>query len=569
VRRLLDTIWPPPRWVLALAGLGLLLALGIGWAYRTGLLYRWTGEEEILPQVRGVWHLASGMLRPGVETADYVPVQHAGVSPFGVNTFLEQEVEPAKREQALAMIADAGFHWVRQEFPWEDIEIHAKGDFTDRRTEPHRPAWDKYDNIVALAEKHGLELIVRLSNPPAWSRAAGNEGGTLAPPDDYDDFGDFVETVVRRYQGRIRYYQIWNEPNIYPEWGETAVDPEQYTLLLKEAYLRAKAVDPDVVIICGALAATIQNDLYPHGMSDFVFLQRLYDAGAAPYFDVLSMQGYGLWSGPYDRRMRPRVLNFSRPLYVRDLMVKNGDAHKPIWISEMNWNAIPLDHPAYPMFGRYTLEQQAEYVVQAYQRAQMEWPWMGVVNLWYFKRATDLEQDQPMYYFRMVEPDFTPMPLYDAVYRYTRQTPVLGLGLHQEDHWALRYEGEWSAGSADGSQLGRFVESASGSLTLRWRGSDLDLRAQGPGAIVVRTDNGAERRITLRDGWEEVRLAAGLPDDEHDTVIEVVEGLAKVDSVSDRRADRSAVFLGGMALLGAAALGAALLRQRRSGAAAP
>ena len=71
----------------------------------------------------------------------------------------------------------------------------------------------------------------------------------------------------------------------------------------------------------------------------------MYDAGAAPYFDIMAMQDYGLWSGPTDRRMQPRVMNFSRPQFVRDLMVANGDATKPIWISEMAWNAAPEGVP--------------------------------------------------------------------------------------------------------------------------------------------------------------------------------------------------------------------------------
>jgi hypothetical protein len=320
------------------------------------------------------------------------------------------------------MISEAGFKWIRQEFPWEDIEIHGKGDFEDRRNEPYRSAWAKYDNIVELAEKYDLAIIARLSNPPTWSRAAGDETGTYAPPDDYNDFGDFVYTVVSRYRGRIKYYQIWNEPNIYPEWGEQPVDPEAYTELLKVGYTRAKEADPDCVIISGALASTIE--LGPHNLNDFIFLQRMYDAGAGDYFDILAMQGYGLWSGPYDRRMRPRVINFSRPLYVRDIMVKNGDENKPIWISEMNWNALPLDHPAYPSYGRVTEEQQARYAVEAYQRIQAEWPWVGVVNFWFFKRPSEEEKDQAWYYFRMVEPDFTPLPVYNAVKEYTYQSPV-------------------------------------------------------------------------------------------------------------------------------------------------
>jgi hypothetical protein len=384
----------------------------------------WTGEEDLLPQVRGVFQLASNLTRPQPETKPDVPVSHTGVSPFGINVFLEQEVEPEKRDLSLRMISEAGFKWIRQEFPWEDIEIHGKGDFEDRRHEPYRSAWEKYDHIVDLAEKYDLSIIARLSNPPAWSRAAGDEMGTYAPPDDYADFGDFVHAVVSRYRGRIQYYQIWNEPNIYPEWGEQPVDPEAYTELLKIGYTRAKEADLDCVIISGALASTIE--LGPRNLNDFIFLQRMYDAGAGDYFDILAMQGYGLWSGPYDRRMRPRVINFSRPLYIRDMMIKNGDGEKPIWISEMNWNALPPDHPAYPEFGRVTEEQQARYVVEAYRRAQAEWPWVGVINFWFFKRASEDEKDQAWYYFRMVEPDFTPLPVYDAVKEYTHQSSVAG-----------------------------------------------------------------------------------------------------------------------------------------------
>ena len=83
----------------------------------------------------------------------------------------------------------------------------------------------------------------------------------------------------------------------------------------------------------------------------------MYDAGAAPYFDIMAMQGYGLWSAPTDHRMQPRVMNYGRVEYVRDLMVANGDGHKPIWISEMGWNAVP-DSIADKSFGQVTLAQQ-------------------------------------------------------------------------------------------------------------------------------------------------------------------------------------------------------------------
>ena len=377
-----------------------------------------TGETDFLPQIKGLTDLAGGMLRPQTQLAAQEVKEHAGVSPFGVNVFLEQEVEPVKRERAVQLAAQAGFKWLRQEFPWEDIEVHGKGDFEDRRHEPARSAWEKYDHIVDLADQYELQLIVRISNPPAWSRAKGNEAGSYAPPDNYQDFADFAGAVAARYQGRVRYYQLWNEPNIYPEWGLNTIDPEAYVDLLKAGTTAIRAIDPEAVIIAGALAATVDLDgtaVPGRSFSDLLFLQRMYDAGAAPYFDVMATQGYGLWSGPADRRMHPRVMNFGRPQFIRDLMVVNGDGHKPIWISEMNWNAAPTD--VEPRYGRVSLEEQAANLPLAYERILNDWPWLGVANVWYLKRATDLwEQNrQPEAYFRLLAPDFTPQPVYESV----------------------------------------------------------------------------------------------------------------------------------------------------------
>ena len=101
-------------------------------------LWQHTGEEPFLAQVKGLSDLLGDRLRPRLALAPDATIEHADVSPFGINTFLEQEAEPAKRQLAIQMAADAGYHWLRQEFPWEDIEIHGKGDFEDRRHAPAR-----------------------------------------------------------------------------------------------------------------------------------------------------------------------------------------------------------------------------------------------------------------------------------------------------------------------------------------------------------------------------------------------------------------------------------------------
>ncbi len=419
----MQRIW---KFVVGLAVVGLLAAL----LPPVTSLYDLTGEEEWDGQLLGMGHWLNTAVRPQPQLAPDQVTKGTNAL-FGVNTFLQQEVEPEKRERSLQLIRDAGFQFIRQEFPWEDIEIHGKGDYTDRRNDLDGDgvpdpvdAWAKYDQIVELANQYDVQILARLDNPPAWTRALTDTIGTYAPPDDYNDFGDFVAAVAQRYRGQITYYQIWNEPNGNLEWGNpdlSPVNPEAYTELLCLAYRRIKAVDPQAVILAGALTPTIE--ISGRNLNDLIFLERMYAAGAGDCFDIMSAQGYGLFSGPTDRRLRPTVINYPHHMLIRDVMVRHGDEEKPIWISEMAWNVAPAELPA--AYGRVTEEQQARYAVEAYQRAAAEWPWIGVVNYWFFKRPADYERNQSWYYFRLLEPDFTPLPVWDALAAYASTTPVV------------------------------------------------------------------------------------------------------------------------------------------------
>ncbi|MSP14456.1 MAG: hypothetical protein EXR62_16070 [Chloroflexi bacterium] len=496
------------RLVLALTA-GLLALSVVFWLERPALsayLFNITGEEDFTQQLKGGVSYFWLRLRYGQPQTDpMVPILQTGVNPFGVNTFLEQEVEESKVRRSLEMIHHAGFTWIRQEFPWEDIEIHAKGDFQDRRNQPYHSAWDKYDRIMALAKEYHIEVVARLDNPPAWSRSQGDKIGTLAPPDNFDDYADFVAAVVSRYKGQLHYIQIWNEPNIYPEWGEQAPNPLAYTRLLRTAYQRVKAINPQIVVLSAGLAASLEES--GRNMGDIPFLEQMYAAGAAESFDILAVMGYGLWTGPTDRRVSPDRTNFSRPMLIRQIMVQHGDANKAIWIMEMGWNTVPTDLPA--PYGRVTPEQQARYAVLAYQRVIQEWPWVGVGFTWFFRRPTDQEKNQPSYYFRLVEPDFTPMPVYSAIQAFTQQPAVVSVGYHQEDHYALNYSQGWQTVASDAPASGGSYKVGRGQgavLSFLFEGDQVDLVTQpdsragsNAGSIQVTVDNAPPRLVSLRD----------------------------------------------------------------------
>ena len=514
----------------------LLLALGAFLARDSisQALADWTGEEDPEWQIKGLYYLAIALIQPPHDTADFAPMKYVDVNPFGVNTFLEQEVEEAKVRQSLELIRDAGFHWIRQEFPWEDIEKPSKGQSWD--TKYSKSTWDKYDRIVELAREYGLEIVARLDHPPAWTRKDGRACGDFAPPDNYDDYGDFVATVIARYRGKIRFYQLWNEPNIYPEWGEQDVDAADYVRLLKVGYTRAKQADPDCVIISAGLAQTVEEG--GRGLNDRLFLQQMYDAGARGYFDILAVMDYGLFSGPGDRRLDEQDrINFSRPIQLREIMVKNGDANTPIWAMEMGWNTQPADFKDVP-YGRVDEKRQARYTPQAYRRAQTEWPWMGVMMYWFFRRVNDSEKNQPFYYFRMFEPDFTAKPVYTAVKAYTPTARVVQRGFRSTAHWAMDWRAAWETRQDYRAYFGEYkVGQLGDSVSFVWHGSDLDLVVlQNPygGAVRVQVDDTPAREVEL---WRtdpgaggRVALARGLPSGEHRVAMSVTRAPAAVNA---------------------------------------
>jgi hypothetical protein len=148
---------------------------------------------------------------------------------------------------------------------------------------------------------------------------------------------------------------------------------------------------------------------------------------------------------------------------------------------------------------------------------------MGVMNYWFFKRPSDHEKNQAFYYFRMMEPDFYPYPVYDAVKEQATSPPIVGVGYHQEDHWALTYAGAWQAVEDDQAVLGRYrsADAVGDTLSFTFLGTDLSL-VPVPDSDPVRLEMTVDGRSAELDfsGWtggygEEVPLVGGLAHGEH------------------------------------------------------
>jgi len=566
--------------VLVLAGLAL-AARGSARHFFADLLGVQTKNE-----VLSIYTLA---IAPPTRTDDLAPIADDSVPPYAVNVFLDQEVQTSNVERTLDLVKAAGFRTIKQELLWSDVERPGKGQYEDNRV-AGKSSWANYDRIVDLAQQKGLQVIFRIDTSPAWARPEGAQGlqsPEKTPPQYYEDYGDFVAAVVQRYKGRVHYYQIWNEPNLAAEWGGQPPDPGEYTLLLRTAYTRAKAVDPSVVILSAALAPTIQND--SQAMPDTAFLQQMYDLGARPYFDVLSANAYGLRDGPDDWRFKQSDdVNFARPVLLREIMVQNGDAAKPIWASEIGWNALPsnwgVTHPKEtPLWGSVSRELQAAYTVRAYQRAAEQWPWMGVMAVWHFRMVDPKQEQSQQYYFDMVSVDWQKEPIYFALQALMTSPPVVYRGYHQEDHWALIWSPGWEDVADARASLGHLKEATTpgAGVSFDVSGSWLDLvTPTGPdwGRLAVTIDGlpFAANRLPIQNGqaildlrspterWQ-VRqpIADGLGPGVHHVQIRLLSGRAGIDGVVvDDDSPQTRLYLTvAFGVLGIGVLGTALVRR--------
>src|SRR3954451_23703333 len=112
---------------------------------------------------------------------------------------------------------------------------------------------------------------------------------TSSPPREPQLYGEFVEMVLRRYEGRFEHVELWNEPNNYIEWDWT-IDPE-WTIFAE--------------MIGGAAERASKAGVKPvlGGMSPFDpnWLDLMFKRGALEHMDVIGVHGFpGTWEAVWE-----------------------------------------------------------------------------------------------------------------------------------------------------------------------------------------------------------------------------------------------------------------------------
>ncbi|MDE3077354.1 MAG: hypothetical protein KGJ86_18205, partial [Chloroflexota bacterium] len=159
---------------------------------------------------------------------------------------------------------------------------------------------------------------------------------------------------------------------------------------------------------------------------DLTYLQQMfaYQGGVVKnYFDALGAHNEPYWNPPTDTvasHIQPSYSNH-RSFFFRDgaeayhnLMAQNGAGDKQVWETEIGYDANPLAPPNY-IGWTVSEQQQADWLVQLFQYARSNYPWMGAIFVWNLNFQAVVGQTDEKWGFGVVRGDYSARPAYSAL----------------------------------------------------------------------------------------------------------------------------------------------------------
>lgn len=251
-------------------------------------------------------------------------------SPYGVNVHLTADA-------VLAKANDVGIKWIRIDIVWSQIE-----------TSNNKFLYGSVDRVVNFANNNGMSVVGVLAYSPTWTNKAKK---TTLPPDDINLWRRFVEKTVNRYKTKVKYWSIWNEPNL-PVFFEAGKDVFLNKIFIPGAQSIKKA-DAGAFIVGPDLAHKTAQD------QEWYFWMKYILDNAGQYIDVISHHIYKDESVVYLFEMLETGDNLIPS--VKRIIEESGQSAKPFWITETGWHT-----------SRFSEEVQGERYLEFLQRMRQK-----------------------------------------------------------------------------------------------------------------------------------------------------------------------------------------------------
>jgi len=224
-------------------------------------------------------------------------------------------------DQTTTVAEQLNSEWVRDEIRWRYVEW-TKGNLSI----PSTAAW------VDEAVKKGLKPLCILGFGNAVYQENGDEYDNLHLPTlgtktgdaaikekaYWDAWMDYVSFVVTTYKGKIKAYEVWNEPN-HQNFNNN-VNADNYANLYLATKDLIHSIDSEAIVLCGGVAGA------DHDFINAV-LKYIKDNGGVSQIDAFSLHFYVPGSTPEEQ-----YLSNLNKTYLYTFLLKGYKG--PIWMTE-------------------------------------------------------------------------------------------------------------------------------------------------------------------------------------------------------------------------------------------
>jgi hypothetical protein len=218
----------------------------------------------------------------------------------------------------LAAEAAAGVRIVRVVFSWPSIEVR-RGVYDFSGT----------DASVADAAANHLDVLPILLDAPRFLNGRGRQ---IAPPRHAATIRPFARALARRYghggsfwrqhpglpRRPIRWWEVWNEPNLPLFWGSHP-NPRRYVRLLAAAHAAIVAVDHKARILSAPLSPVAAPDL-------IAYVRGMYRTGVRHKLDAFGLNAYA-----------PKADGLLDVIRLVHRELRRLDPGMKIWLTEFGW----------------------------------------------------------------------------------------------------------------------------------------------------------------------------------------------------------------------------------------
>ena len=304
----------------------------------------------------------------------------------------DRKIFPKEAETAALCGASA----LRLNFRWRELE-----------KTPGVWKTENLDFLLSEYESRGIELMPILSNPPVWAR---KKKDVLTSLPDHEEWRKYVRYFLRNYSDRIRYWEIWNEPDLFSFCDFNA--PE-YVELQRIAREEQKIYAPAAKMLTGGFAHAIPQYSHKKGFQEYVL------ANGKPYFDVHAFHGHGeftLFRRQEEEHLRP--------------MRRRTGVRSP-------WYANETAISSYGIGEKRQAETLFKKLLYAWSTGSIGYNWYNLRNNGY---AADAE-----HHYGLVTNDFYPKPVYvvyNTLATVFREMEFIRKHSRQDEIWILEFAGK-------------------------------------------------------------------------------------------------------------------------------